>query len=67
MEIEQFRREKKAAIAEAIISGIVAAVKSFENGGGFPWGLISMALSLATTGDKMIKINHLKVHIHNAD
>ena len=47
LEIEQFRREKKAAIAEAIISGIVAAVKSFENGGGFPWGLISMAFSLA--------------------
>ena len=52
LEIEQFRREKKAAIAEAIISGIVAAVKSFENGGGFPWGLISMALSLAATGVK---------------
>ena len=52
LEIEQFRRETKAAIAEAIISGIVAAVKSFENGGGFPWGLISMALSLAATGVK---------------
>lgn len=56
LEIEQFRREKKAAIAEAIISGIVAAVKSFENGGGFPWGLISMALSLAATGVQVAAI-----------
>ena len=56
LEIQQFRREKKAAIAEAIISGIVAAVKSFENGGGFPWGLISMALSLAATGVQVAAI-----------
>ncbi len=56
LEIEQFRREKEAAIAEAIISGIVAAVKSFENGGGFPWGLISMALSLAATGVQVAAI-----------
>ena len=56
LEIEQFRREKNAAIAEAIISGIVAAVKSFENGGGFPWGLISMALSLAATGVQVAAI-----------
>ncbi|MDL2313249.1 phage tail tape measure protein, partial [Bacteroidales bacterium OttesenSCG-928-B11] len=50
LELEQFRREKKTAVAQAIISGILAAVKSFESGGGFPFGLITMALSLATTG-----------------
>ena len=54
--LEQFRREKKAALTEAIISGIVAAVKSFENGGGFPWGLIPMALSLAATGVQVAAI-----------
>lgn len=56
IEIEQFRREKRAALAETIISGIVSAVKSFENGGGFPWGLIPMALSLATTGVQIAAI-----------
>lgn len=56
IELEQFRRQKRAAIAEAVISGIVSAVKSFENGGGFPWGLIPMALSLATTGVQVAAI-----------
>ena len=56
IEIAQFNREKKAAVAEAIISGIVAAVKSFENGGGFPYGLITMALSLAATGAQVAAI-----------
>ncbi len=56
IELEQFRRQKRAAIAEAVISGIVSAVKSFENGGGFPWGLIPMALSLATTGVQIAAI-----------
>ena len=56
IELEQFRREKKSAIAQAIISGILSAVKSFENGGGFPWGLIPMALSLATTGVQIAAI-----------
>ena len=54
--LEQFRREKKAAVTEAIISGIVAAVKSFENGGGYPWGLVTMALSLAATGAQVAAI-----------
>ncbi len=54
--LEQFRREKKAAISQAVISGILAAVKSFEAGGGFPWGLITMALSLATTGAQVAAI-----------
>ena len=54
--LEQFRREKKAAVTEAIISGIVAAVKSFENGGSYPWGLVTMALSLAATGAQVAAI-----------
>ncbi|MDL2312664.1 phage tail tape measure protein [Bacteroidales bacterium OttesenSCG-928-B11] len=57
MELEQFRREKKTAVAQAIISGILAAVKSFEAGGGFPWGLVTMALSLATTGAQVAAIS----------
>ena len=57
LEIERFKREKKAAVIKAIISGIVSAVKSFENGGGFPWGLIPMALSLATTGVQVAAIS----------
>jgi hypothetical protein len=47
LELERFRREKKMATIQAIISGIVSAVKSFENGGGFPYGLITMALSIS--------------------
>ena len=54
--LEQFRREKRAAVTEAIISGIVSAIKSFENGGGYPWGLATMALSLATTGAQVAAI-----------
>lgn len=56
LELERFRREKKAALSQAIITGILAAVKSFEAGGGFPWGLITMALSLATTGAQVAAI-----------
>jgi len=57
IELERFKREKKAAVVKAIISGILSAVKSFENGGGFPWGLIPMALSLATTGVQVAAIS----------
>lgn len=46
---EQFEREKRADIVKATITGIMAAMQSFLNGGGFPWGLIPMALSVATT------------------
>lgn len=46
---EQFEREKRADIVKATITGIMAAMQSFLNGGGFPWGLIPMALSIATT------------------
>ncbi|MBR3577346.1 MAG: phage tail tape measure protein [Bacteroidales bacterium] len=54
--LAQFRREKQAAVTEAVISGIVSAIKSFENGGGYPWGLVTMALSLATTGAQVAAI-----------
>ena len=54
--LAQFRREKQAAVAEAIISGIVAAIASFKNGGGYPWGLVTMAMSLATTGAQVAAI-----------
>ena len=54
--LEQFRREKRAAVIQAVISGIVSALKSFENGGGFPWGLIPMAMSVATTGVQIAAI-----------
>ena len=57
IELERFRREKKTAIVQAVISGILAAVRSFESGGGFPWGLIPMALSLATTGVQVAAIS----------
>jgi len=56
IEIERFKREKKSATIKAIISGIVSAIKSFENGGGFPFGLIPMALSIATTGIQIAAI-----------
>ena len=56
LELERFRREKKSATIQAIISGIAAAVKSFQNGGGFPWGLIPMGLSLATTSAQIAVI-----------
>lgn len=47
---DQWEREKKANLGKAIIEGALAASNSFANGGGFPWGLIPMALSLVTTG-----------------
>lgn len=46
---EQFAREKTANIIQATIAGVLAAVESFKNGGGFPWGLIPMAMSASTT------------------
>ena len=46
--LEQWKRNKKVAIAEANIQGILASVKSFASLG-YPWGLIPMALSIATT------------------
>ena len=53
---EQFAREKTANIIQATIAGLLAAVESFKNGGGFPWGLIPMALSAATTAVQIAAI-----------
>lgn len=53
---EQFAREKTANIIQATIAGVLAAVESFKNGGGFPWGLIPMALSAATTAVQIAAI-----------
>lgn len=46
---DEWEREHKASLANAIISGALAASNSLANGGGVPWGLIPMAISLATT------------------
>lgn len=46
---KQFEREKAANIAEATILGVLSAMASLQNGGGIPWGLIPMGISLATT------------------
>lgn len=53
---EQFAREKTANIVRATIAGVLAAVESFKNGGGFPWGLIPMAMSAATTAVQIAAI-----------
>lgn len=46
---KQFEREKAANIAEATILGVLSAMESLHKGGGIPWGLIPMGISLATT------------------
>lgn len=53
---EQFEREKRSNLIKAVIEGALAASTSFTNGGGFPWGLIPMALSLAVTGAQISTI-----------
>lgn len=53
---EQFAREKTANIIQATITGIMAAMQSFKNGGGFPYGLIPMAISAATTAAQIAVI-----------
>jgi TP901 family phage tail tape measure protein len=50
---KQFRRNKAIQYAQAIINGIAGAVQSYLNGGGFPYGLITMAASLAATGTQI--------------
>lgn len=52
----QFERNKKASIIEATIKGTLAAITSFANLG-FPWGLIPMALSMATTAAQIAAIS----------
>ncbi len=51
-----FESGKRLALAGAIINGISSAIKSFDNGGGYPWGLIPMGLSIATTAAQIQQI-----------
>nr|MCR4964858.1 phage tail tape measure protein [Bacteroidales bacterium] len=53
---EQFAREKTANIIQATITGILAAMNSFSQNGGFPWGLVPMAISTAMTGVQIAAI-----------
>ena len=48
MKHEQFEREKRASIIQAIIQGALSAATTLAQWG-VPWGLIPMALALATT------------------
>ncbi len=43
------RKQKNWAIAQAVIDGANAAIKSFLSAGGWPFGLLPMSLSAATT------------------
>jgi TP901 family phage tail tape measure protein len=45
---KQFRLQKSMALASAIVTLPSAVMKSYDNGGGWPWGLIPAALMLAT-------------------
>lgn len=46
---DEWDREHQASLVNAIAAGALAASNSLANGGGVPWGLIPMAISLATT------------------
>lgn len=52
-----WEKEKRANLASAIINGIAAAISSFKNAGGFPMGLITMALSLGVTTAQIASIS----------
>jgi len=43
-----FKVQKAAALANAAVSLPAAVIESYENGGGYPWGLIPAGLMLAT-------------------
>jgi TP901 family phage tail tape measure protein len=53
---EQFAREKTADIIKATISGALAAMNAFSQGGGFPWGLIPMAITAAMSAVQIAAI-----------
>lgn len=53
---DNFKREKTASTIEAVIQGTIAAITSFASLG-FPWGLIPMALSIATTTAQVAAIS----------
>lgn len=52
----QFERQKAFSIAEATIQGIQAAVKSFSDNGGWPWGLVAAGLSATFTAAQIAMI-----------
>lgn len=54
---DSFERKKKAAKATAIVSTASAVVQSFENAGGYPWGLIPAGLMLAAGLKQIENIN----------
>lgn len=47
---DEWDREHQASLVNAIAAGALAASNSLANGGGVPWGLIPMGVSLITTG-----------------
>lgn len=51
-----FGENKSIQLAEAIVNGVSAAIESFDNGGGYPAGLVPMALSIATSAAQIAKI-----------
>ena len=55
-----FEKKKKAMIIMANIQNAAAAVQSFFQGGGFPYGLIPMGLSIATGIAQIVKIKNTK-------
>jgi predicted phage tail protein len=56
-----FGKSKAAAIAAVIIETASAVIKSFNNGGGFPWGLIPAAAMAAAGAAQIIKIKNTNV------
>ena len=54
--VKVFKAGKALALAGAVVKGVSAAISSFDNGGGYPWGLIPMALSIATTAAQISQI-----------
>jgi len=55
-----FPQQKEFRIAEAVIDTIASSVKAFDNAGGYPEGLIPMAISLATGFAKVAAIESTK-------
>jgi TP901 family phage tail tape measure protein len=53
--LEKWKIDKKTALQKAIIDGIAAAITSFASLP-VPWGLIPMAISVATTGALIAQI-----------
>jgi hypothetical protein len=51
-----FGESKEIKIAEAIINGISAAMKAFEQGGGYPGGIVPMVMSIATSAVQVANI-----------